>query len=92
MDYVRIIKKIPRIHCARGPKICDKCKQASKEKSYSLIKVYIEPSNIARPITEVYVGCRKIVGEFEVQKRFKTLEEAKKYAIEHGIEIDFSIE
>lgn len=80
---------MPEIHCARGPKRCEECRKALKNKSFCLIKVYLEPGDITRPITEVYVGCRRIVGEYDVVKKFKTKEDAKKYAINHGIEIVF---
>jgi len=89
MDYIKIIKELPEIHCARGPTLCEKCREAIKKKSFCLIRVYLEPGNEARPITEVYVGCRKVKGEYDVIKRFKSKKAAKKYAIDHGIDISF---
>lgn len=89
MDYIKVIKKLPEIHCARSPKGCKKCQEAFKNKSYRLIRVYLEPGKAARPITDIYVGCRKIMGEYDVIKTFETKEKAKTYAIDHGIEIIF---
>jgi len=89
MDSVKIIKKMPEIHCARGPELCEKCREAMKRKSFCLIKVYLKPGNIARPMTEIYVGCRRIIGEYDVIKKFKDKEEAKRYAIKNGIDISF---
>jgi hypothetical protein len=89
MDYVKIIKKLPEIHCARGPNRCEKCRKAIKNKSFCLIRVYLEPGRDARPITEIYVGCRRIRGEYDVIKRFESKKKAKKYAIKHGIDISF---
>lgn len=89
MDYIDVIKKMPRIHCARGPKICEKCKEYIKDVSFCLVRVYLEPQNEARPITEIYVGCRKIIGEYDIIKRFKSPKKAKEFAIKNGIDITF---
>lgn len=89
MEYIKVIKKVPEIHCARGPEVCEKCRKAAENKSFCLLRVYLEPGKDARPITEIYIGCRKIVGEYDVVKMFETKEKAKAYAIDHGIEIIF---
>jgi hypothetical protein len=89
MDYIKVIKKLPEIHCARGPEGCEKCREALKNESYRLIRVYLEPGEQTRPITDIFVGCRKITGEYDVVKSFETKEKAKAYAIDHGIEIIF---
>jgi hypothetical protein len=89
MEYIDIIKKMPRIHCARGPEICGKCREYMKDISFSLVRVYLEPQQEARPITEIYVGCRKIVGEYDILKRFDSDKEAKEYAIKYGTDITF---
>ena len=76
------------IHCARGPKECEKCKALElKGKKLCLIKVYLKPSNITRPITEIYVGCRRIIGEFDILKTFEDNEAALKYSRNHKIDI-----
>ncbi|TXT64004.1 MAG: hypothetical protein BAJALOKI1v1_630007 [Promethearchaeota archaeon] len=89
MESIKIIKKMPEIHCARGPKWCEKCREAIKNIDFCLIKVYLKPGNVARPMTEVYVGCRRIYGEYDVIKRFASKKDAKQYAIDHGIDISF---
>ncbi|MGV9173738.1 MAG: hypothetical protein ACOC44_02665 [Promethearchaeia archaeon] len=90
MDSLVLIKKMPKIHCARGAKGCEKCRVFLEEgESFCLIRVFLESTNVARPVTEIYVGCRRIIGEYEVLKRFDSKDEAKKYAIQHKIEIIF---
>ncbi|TFG08078.1 MAG: hypothetical protein EU539_03350 [Promethearchaeota archaeon] len=88
MDSVKIIKKMVPIHCARGPKVCEKCKALTLEgKKLCLIKVYLKPSNVTRPITEIYVGCRRIIGEFDILKIFEDNEEALKYSRNNNVDI-----
>ena len=79
---------MPRIHCARGPLRCDKCKELDKkENSYALIKVFLEPVNHASPITEIQINGEKIFGAYNVIQRFEDISEAKKYAEENKVEI-----
>lgn len=88
MKYIEVIKRMPHIHCARGPKRCDKCKALDEQgDSYALIKVYLEPVDYASPITEVLVDGEKIYGAYDVVQRFENLVEAKKYAEENNLEI-----
>ncbi len=91
MEFIKLIKRMPYIHCARGPLRCEKCKEfENRSESFALIKVYLKQGDIARPMTEVYVGCQRIFGEYDVLKRFEDDNEAKHYAIKNGIEIIFS--
>jgi len=88
MDSVKIIKKMVPIHCARGPNVCEKCKTLKLEgKKLCLIEVFLKGGNVARPITEIYVGCRRIVGEFDILKIFDDNESALKYSRNHKIDI-----
>jgi len=82
---------MPYIHCARGPLRCEKCKEFEKKgEDFALIKVYLKSGDIARPMTEIYVGCQRIFGEYNVIKRFANDKEAKQYALKNRIEIIFS--
>ena len=51
VDY--IIKWMSLPHCARGPKLCEKCKEAAKLKKFYLLKADYEPSEYARPTIEI---------------------------------------
>lgn len=82
---------MPRIHCARGPLRCDKCKELEeKGNSYTLIKVFLEPVDHTSPITEIQVNGEKIFGAYNVIQRFEDINEAKKFAKENKIEIIFT--
>ena len=91
MDYVDIIKKITLFHCARGPKRCEKCRELEKEgEKFCLIRVYLKAGNIARPMTEIVYNGKKILCEYDVEKVFKNVIKAKKYAKNNGINIIIS--
>ena len=91
IKHVEIIKKLPRIHCARGPLRCDECKNLEKKgNSYALIKVFLEPVDHASPITEVQIEGEKVFGAYNVIQRFEEISEAKKYAEDNNVEIVYS--
>ena len=88
IKHVEIIKRMPRIHCARGPLRCNKCKELEeKGGSYSLIQVFLEPVDYASPITEIQVNGEKIFGAYNIIQRFEDISEAKKYAEENDVEL-----
>ena len=87
MDYIKLIKKMTLIHCARGPLRCEKCRKLEEEgEKFCLIKAYLKAGKIARPMTEVVNIDKKILCEYDVEKVFKDEKEAKAYAIDNGIE------
>jgi len=91
LDSIDIIKKMPSIHCARGSELCEKCKiMAEEEEKFCLIRVYLKAGKVARPMTEIFVGCRRIFGEYDVVKVFKNDREAKEYAINNKKDITFT--
>jgi len=91
MEYIEIIKKMPYIHCARGAKTCVKCKEMEqKNKDFTLVKVYLKGTEISRPNMEINIGSQRIIGKYDILKRFKNQSEGKEYAIKNKIEIDFS--
>ena len=76
------------IHCARGPERCEECKALEmKGKKLCLINVSLKSEKIARPMTEIYVGCRRIVGEYDILKIFKDNKEALTYSRKNNIDI-----
>ena len=83
---------MPRIHCARGPNGCDKCKELAdldeeEGMQLSLARVYLVPGEIARPMTEIIINGKKILAEYDITQRFKNLEEAKNYAKLNSIDV-----
>ena len=89
--HVLIIKKMPKIHCARGPRGCEKCREMMEEgESFCLLKVFLDGGEIARPMTEIIVNGELILSEYDILKRFDDVTEAKKYAEDNNIEIVYS--
>ncbi len=78
-----VLKRMARIHCARGPKRCKTCKKYAKEKKVALLDT--DPDNpglIARPMIELEFEGEMIHVPFDVLAYFDTFEEAKAYAKE----------
>lgn len=87
-EFVEIIKWMPIIHCARGASRCDKCKKAIQEGlKISLVKVYLKPGYIARPMTDIDINGKKSICEYDIVTRFKDEKEAKDYARKHNVKI-----
>ena len=91
-EFLRVIKKIPRIHCARGPKRCKKCSELKtldnrEGMQLSLIHIYLSPGGYTSPITDFTYNGEKIYGEYAVIRRFKDVIDAKQYAEKNNIKI-----
>ena len=79
-----------KIHCARGPAICETCKEYFNEgESPTLIRIYLSPGEIARPMTEMMIEDEKILCEYDVLQRFENEEEAMEYAMENKVPISY---
>ena len=89
INYIDVIDKILVPHCARGPKRCEKCKKTAEEEKICLIRVYLEPGNIARPMSDFIIDGRKRLCEFDVLKIFSYEMEAKEYARKNDIKMIF---
>jgi len=89
--HLLMIKEMPKIHCARGPKGCQKCREMKEEgDSFSLLKVFLDTGEITRPMTEIIVDNESILCEYDVLKRFNDVTEAEKYAEANNVEIVYS--
>ena len=78
-ESIYIIRKISVPHCARGPLRCEKCKEAVKKEEICLLKAYIEPGEIARPMIEIYKNGKNFLCEYDVVETFKNENEAADY-------------
>jgi len=79
---------MPKIHCAKGPKGCEKCREFLAEgDSFALIRAYLTRGMIARPMTEIIFENKSILCEYDVLQRFENEIEATKYAKNRNIEI-----
>ncbi len=70
-------------HCARGPKLCNKCKAAESKPMFCLVQAYLEHGMKARPIDKFPIDGNEAFYEFDVIRRFKDEAEARTYAREH---------
>ncbi|MCK5151718.1 MAG: hypothetical protein KAQ65_07755 [Candidatus Thorarchaeota archaeon] len=85
-SFFEIITSRTLPHCARGPKRCDECAVAAKEIVHCLLKVYEGPGMVTRPMVTIERNGIQGLFEYDLKKRFSTLEEAKRYAQENGLE------
>lgn len=80
-----IIRKIPIVHCARGPENCKKCKEIYTEK---ICLLDISPPHYGewtRRVIEVEIDGEKVCREFDVVKIFQSEDEAREYAEKNEI-------
>ncbi len=87
MASENIIRKISIPHCARGPKLCEKCAEAARNKKICLLEIFLEPTNVARPTIEIVTDGESNYYEFDVVKTFSSEAEAKEYAAKNKINI-----
>ncbi|MGY5876791.1 MAG: hypothetical protein RTU30_13665 [Candidatus Thorarchaeota archaeon] len=88
-----IIRVRRGMHCARGPKHCSKCAEASKNVSIVLLELVGDDGRMARPVIEVERDGDRFHLAFNIVKKFDTEEEARAYAKEHGItDVKFTLD
>ena len=76
-----VLKRMARMHCARGPNRCKTCKEYAKEKKIALLDTDPDdPGLIARPMIEIEFEGEKIHVPFDVLAYFDTFEEAEEHA------------
>ncbi|MHA1213245.1 MAG: hypothetical protein ACTSSH_12400 [Candidatus Heimdallarchaeota archaeon] len=84
-----VLKKMARIHCAKGPKRCRTCKKYAKEKKLTLLDIAPDEHPMAaRPMIELDVEGEKTFLPFDVVAYFDTVEEAQKYAEKNDLTFD----
>ncbi len=70
-------------HCARGPTRCDKCKVAANNPQLCLVEVFLEHTNVARPIKKFPAIGKEEYYEYQVIRTFTDEAEARQYAKIH---------
>ena len=87
-----IIKKMARLHCARGPKRCEICKEYSKDKKWALLD--IAPSEnpmAARPMIEIEIDGEMVFLTYDVLKYFDKKKEAIEYAKDKNFDFELMV-
>ena len=84
------IVKLVLFHCARGPLRCKKCKGLAAEgKKFCLIELYPRGGIVSRPMMHLEDEGEELYYEYDVLNVFKDEIQARAYALENEIEIDF---
>lgn len=83
-----VLKRMARMHCARGPNRCKTCKEYAKEKKVALLDTDPDdPGLIARPMIELEFEGEMIFVPYDVLAYFDTFEEAKAYAQKNNLTV-----
>lgn len=75
-----VVKKMAKIHCAKGSKGCRKCRDYAKEQKYALLDTNPQEHElVARPMIALEIQGKKIWVTFDVIAYFNTMDEVKEY-------------
>ena len=81
-----VLKKMARVHCAKGPENCRNCRKYAKGKRWGLLDISPEEHPIiTRPMIEIKKNGEKTYVTYELVAYFYKLEDAEAYAKEHKI-------
>jgi len=84
-----VVKKMAKIHCAKGPKNCKTCREYAKEIRYALLDTDPQENELAaRPMIELEVMGEKTWVTFDVIAYFDTMEELLEYTAKNDIKIE----
>ena len=86
-DTMLVIQKMSQVHCARGPKNCEKCKEMAKERHYCLLRLDAGTGKEARPVVQIEDEGEMKMFEYEVAIVFRDKQEAMTYAAEHSVRV-----
>jgi len=83
-----VLKKMARIHCARGPNRCKICKEYAEDKRWALLLVNPDENPMAtRPMIELEVDGEMVFLPFDVLSYWDDIEAAMKHVNEKGIKV-----
>jgi hypothetical protein len=86
-DSTLVIQKMSMVHCARGPKNCERCKEMAKEQHYCLLKLLPGGGMETRPVIGIEVDGAMQYYEYDLVQIFTGKKEAMDYASEHDIRV-----
>lgn len=80
------IQVMKKVHCARGPARCEKCKAAAAEPARpKLLDLCPWPPEAARPVVDLVRDGGTQHHVYDVLKTFDTLDQARAFAAEYGL-------
>ena len=83
-----IVQRRSLIHCARGPRGCERCRDMAGEQVICLVELYPGPTGVARPVDEFELNGEKGFCEFDIVRRFENEEAAEVFADSKSIPVD----
>jgi len=84
-----VLKKMARIHCARGPNRCKICKEYAEDKRWALLNTEPDENPMAaRPMIELEIEGEKVFVPFDVIAYYDDIKEAMEYANERGLKVE----
>jgi hypothetical protein len=81
----RIIRRIRLAHCKRGPASCEECREMDGERLCLLEILPPDEGLMQRRLIELEVEGEAVWRAFDVLRVFADEEEARAYAVEHGV-------
>jgi hypothetical protein len=91
-DHPRfIIRRLRLAHCSRGPQRCKICAELTTRRICLLDIGPPRPGEVQRPVIEVESNGQRMWREYEIVRSFVDEDEARQYALEHGI-VDVRLE
>jgi hypothetical protein len=83
-----VLKKMARIHCARGPKRCKICKEYANDKRWALLIVNPDKNPMAaRPMIELEVDGDMVFLPYDVIGYYDDIKTAMEYANEKSLKV-----
>ena len=84
-----VLKKMARIHCARGPKGCDICKEYASDLKWALLIINPDDNPMAaRPVIELDVEGEMVFMPFDVLAYYDDIKDAMEYVTEKKLKIE----
>ena len=83
-----VLKKMSRIHCARGPKNCKICKEYAEDKRWALLLVNPDENPMAtRPMIELEVEGEMVFLPFDVLSYWDDIISALDFVEAKGLKV-----
>ncbi len=83
-----VVKGMGKLHCARGSKRCERCKEAEAQPATpALLDLRPDHPEAARPTVEVVRDGEPTHRVYDVVRRFASAEEARAFGAKHGVEV-----
>lgn len=81
----QVVARIERVHCKRGPLVCDKCRAVAGQAWYLLNTCPPNKGEVARRVLHVPHQGHDFYLEFDIIRGFDDEAAARSYAAEHKL-------